>query len=89
VVAGGDDDQEHEHGIRQCGSAHRARASEPQQPETDDQRIAEVHARHRREGVVERVHQPVVEIDASGRDRVDDAELGEARWRSRVHDEDD
>jgi hypothetical protein len=87
VIAGGDDDQQHEERIEDSGEARGALVAVAQQTTADDHRVADVHARHRRERVVQRADQTPVQVDVVTGDRVGDADARESWWRGRIQDE--
>jgi hypothetical protein len=89
VVAGGDDDEQHEERIEHSRETRRAPARIAQKTAADDDRVADVHARNRRERVVERADQAAVQIDVRPRDRVGDPEPRESRRGGRIQDESD
>jgi hypothetical protein len=85
VVPGRDDDEQDEQRIDDAEDAQPRAAAVQHEARADDERVADVHARHRRERVVERADETVVEVDLAAGDRVGDAEPGDARGRGREH----
>jgi hypothetical protein len=80
VIAGSDDGQQHEEGIQDSGEACGEAAPVAQQAAADDDRVADVHARYRRERVVERADQTPVQVDVGTRDGVGDSDACQS-WR--------
>jgi hypothetical protein len=89
VVAGRDDDEQDERRIEERNRTRDAATTEPEDACGDDQRVADVHARHRGVGVVDRADEPVVQVDVRVRDRVGDPDTREARRRGRIGEEAD
>jgi hypothetical protein len=56
---------------------------------SDDQRVADVHARHGGVRVVQRADETAIEVDVAVRDGVGDTDAGQPRRRRRVHEEAD
>jgi hypothetical protein len=84
VVAGGHDHQEHERRVERAERSDEEVPAVAEQAGGDDQRVADVHAGDGGVGVVDRADEAAVEIDAAARDRVDDADAGQARRRGWV-----
>jgi hypothetical protein len=76
VVAGRDDHEQHEGRVERAECADEQVPGVAEQAGSDDQGIAEVHARNGGVGVVERADEAVVEVDVTVRDGVDDADAG-------------
>jgi len=89
VVAGGYDHEQHEERIEQSRDARRALIRVAEETASYDDRVADMHARHRRERVVERADQTAIQVNVRTRDRVGDVDACESRWRSRIQDEAD
>jgi hypothetical protein len=87
MIAGGDDVEHHERRIEHSGEARSASLRVAEETASDDDRVADVHARDRSERVVERADQTAVEVDMRTRDRVGDADACESRRRCRIQDE--
>ena len=82
-----DDDQEHQRRVGGAGEPQPAARRELRDRDADDQRVAEVEARHGRDRVVEAAEQVGAEVQARVRaDGVREAEVGEARRRGGVQD---
>ena len=89
VVPRRDDHEQHEDGVDRAGNPGRGAAAEPDERSADDDRVADVHARDRGIGVVERADEAVVQVDVTARDRVEDAEAREPRRGGREDEEAD
>jgi hypothetical protein len=63
VVAGRDDDEEHEGRVEQADEANGASATVPKQARGHDECVADVHARDCGVGVIERADEARVEVD--------------------------
>jgi hypothetical protein len=83
VIAGRDDDEQDEQRIDDAEATQPRAAAVQHEAGADDERVPDVHARHRGERVVERADETVVEVDFPARDRVGDAEPCDARRRRR------
>lgn len=84
VVAGRDDDEQHEQRVEHADEeAHGASAAVAEQAGTDDERLADVHARDGGVGVVERADEARVEVDVAARDGVDDPDPAQPWWGGR------
>ena len=89
VVARGDDDDEHDERIEGARDPERPAARVRGDRYAHDQRVSEVQRRHGGDGVVHAAEEVRAQIQVGAvRDRVDEAEAGEARRRGRIEDVD-
>ena len=89
VVAGREDDEQHEGGIEETSESHNPWTRLTRQTGSDDERIAEVHARHRGKRVVQAADESTVQAEVRARDGVGDPDARDPRRCRRVEGEDD
>ncbi len=89
MVAGGDDDEQHERRVERSDRADEQASTVAEQGGGDDQRVADVHAGHGGVRVVQRADEAAVEVDVPAGDGVGDADAGQPRRRGRIDEEAD